>query len=53
MPQVVKPLEKLRKELGDRVVDKSTLYPDHKDLNDYLVSISPKHTNKIKILINI
>ena len=41
-------LEKLRKEFGDRVVDKSTLYPDHKDLNDYLVSISPKHTNKLK-----
>ena len=41
-------LEKLRKEFGDRVVDKSTLYPDHKDLNEYLVSISPKHTNKLK-----
>ena len=41
-------LAKLQKEFGDRVADKSSLYPDHKDLNDYLVSISPKHTNKLK-----
>lgn len=41
-------LAKLRKEFGDKVADKSTLYPDHKDLNDYLVSISPKQSNKLK-----
>ena len=41
-------LAKLQKEFGDRVADKSSLYPDHKDLNDYLVSISPKLTNKLK-----
>lgn len=41
-------LAKLQKEFGDKVADKSSLYPDYKDLNDYLVSISPKHTNKLK-----
>ena len=41
-------LAKLRKEFGDKVADKSSLYPDYKDLNDYLISISPKHTNKLK-----
>ncbi len=41
-------LAKLQKEFGDRVADKSSLYPDHKDLNEYLVSISPKYTNKLK-----
>ncbi len=41
-------LAKLRKEFGDRVADKSTLYPDHKDLNDYLVSITPKQKSKLK-----
>ena len=29
-------LARLRRELGDRVMDKSALYPDHKDLNDFL-----------------
>lgn len=43
-------LAKLRKEFGDRVTDKSTLYPDHKDLNDYLVSITLKQKIQIKIL---
>ena len=33
---------RLRREFGDRVSDKSALYPDHKDLNDYLQSFSPK-----------
>lgn len=42
-------LAKLQKEFGNRVADKSSLYLDHKDLNDYLVSISPKHTNKLKL----
>lgn len=41
-------LAKLRKEFGDRVADKSTLYPDHKDLNDYLVSITLKQKSKLK-----
>ncbi|MCM1142596.1 MAG: toprim domain-containing protein, partial [Muribaculum sp.] len=41
-------LAKLRKEFGDRMADKSTLYPDHKDLNDYLVSITPKQKSKLK-----
>ena len=41
-------LAKLRKEFGDRVADKSTLYPDHKDLNDYLVSITPIQKSKLK-----
>lgn len=41
-------LAKLRKEFGDRVADKSTLYPDHKDLNDYLVSMTPKQKSKLK-----
>ena len=41
-------LAKLRKEFGDRVTDKSTLYPDHKDLNDYLVSITLKQKSKLK-----
>lgn len=27
---------RLRREFGDRVSDKSALYPDHKDLNDFL-----------------
>lgn len=41
-------LSRLRKEFGDRVMDKSTLYPKHKDLNDYLVSLTPKKSNKLK-----
>lgn len=41
-------LAKLQKEFCDKVMDKSTLYPNHKDLNDYLVSITPKRTNKLK-----
>lgn len=41
-------LARLQQELGDKVMDKSALYPDHKDLNDYLVSITPKRTNKLK-----
>lgn len=41
-------LAKLQKELGDKVMDKSALYPDHKDLNDYLVSITPKQKSKLK-----
>lgn len=41
-------LAKLRNEFDDRVADKSALYPDHKDLNDYFVSITPKQKSKLK-----
>ena len=39
---------RLRREFGDRVSDKSTLYPDYKDLNDYLQSLNPKKSTKLK-----
>ena len=39
---------RLRREFGDRVCDKSALYPDHKDLNDYLQSLNPKKSTKLK-----
>ena len=39
---------RLRREFGDRVSDKSALYPDHKDLNDYLQSLKPKKSTKLK-----
>ncbi|WP_168182166.1 toprim domain-containing protein [Duncaniella sp. C9] len=38
---------RLRREFGDRVSDKSALYPDHKDLNDYLQSLNPKKSTKL------
>ena len=37
-------LAKLQREFGDKVMDKSSLYPQHKDLNEYLVAITPKNT---------
>ena len=40
---------KLQQELGDKVIDKSALYPNHKDLNDYLMSLYPKQTTKSKL----
>ena len=40
---------KLQQELGDKVMDKSALYPNHKDLNDYLMSLYPKQTAKSKL----
>jgi len=40
---------KLQQELGDKVMDKSALYPNHKDLNDYLMSLYPKQTTKSKL----
>ena len=40
---------RLRREFGDRVSDKSALYSDHKDLNDYLQSLTPKKTSKLKL----
>lgn len=42
-------LTRLRREFGDRVMDKSALYPDNKDLNDYLMSLYPKKSSKLKL----
>ncbi|MCM1142460.1 MAG: toprim domain-containing protein [Muribaculum sp.] len=42
-------LKKLQNEFGTKVADKSSLYPDHKDLNEYLVSLTPKKSNKFKL----
>lgn len=42
-------LARLQREFGDRVMDKSALYPNHKDLNDYLMSLNPKKTTRIKL----
>lgn len=39
---------RLLREFGDNVSDKSALYPDHKDVNDYLMSLKPKLTTKSK-----
>lgn len=43
-------LERLQKEFGDRVLDKSSIYPDHKDLNEFLMATQPKisTSNKLK-----
>lgn len=42
-------LDRLRREFGYRVMDKSALYPDNKDLNDYLMSLYPKKSSKLKL----
>lgn len=42
-------LARLQREFGDRVMDKSALYPNHKDLNDYLMSLNPKKSTRIKL----
>ena len=42
-------LARLQREFCDRVMDKSTIYPNHKDLNDYLMSIYPKKSSKLKL----
>ena len=42
-------LARLRRELGDKVMDKSALYPDHKDLNEFLVATQPKVSNNSKL----
>ena len=39
-------LARLQREFDDKVMDKSALYPNHKDLNDYLISLNPKITTK-------
>ena len=43
-------LARLQREFGDKVMDKSALYPDNKDLNDYLMSLYPKKSSKLKRL---
>lgn len=42
-------LARFQQALGDKVMDKSALYPKHKDLNDYLMSLYPKQTTKSKL----
>ena len=42
-------LSRLRREFGGKVADKSALYPDHKDLNDYLMATQPKISNNSKL----
>ncbi len=42
-------LARLQREFGDKVMDKSALYPDHKDLNDYLMSLYSKKSPKLKL----
>ena len=42
-------LARLRRELGDKIMDKSALYPDHKDLNEFLVATQPKISNYSKL----
>ena len=42
-------LARLQREFGDRVMDKSAIYPNHKDLNDYLMSLNPKKSTRIKL----
>jgi CHC2 zinc finger domain protein len=42
-------LARLRREFGNRVTDKSALYPNNKDLNDYLMSLYPKKSSKLKL----
>lgn len=39
---------RLRREFGDRAADKSSLYPEHKDLNAYLMSLSHKKSTTQK-----
>lgn len=41
-------LARLQREFGDKVIDKSSIYPDHKDLNDYLMSLNPIQTTTQK-----
>lgn len=40
---------RLQREFGDKIMDKSAIYPDHKDLNDYLMSLYPKKSTKLKL----
>lgn len=42
-------LSKLEKEFGTKVCDKSSLYPNHKDLNEFLVAQIQKQNRKSKL----
>ena len=42
-------LARIQREFGDKVMDKSAIYPDNKDLNDYLMSINTKQSTKHKL----
>lgn len=42
-------LARLQREFGDKVMDKSAIYPNNKDLNDYLMSLYPKKSTKLKL----
>ena len=42
-------LARLQQEFGDKVMDKSALYPNNTDLNDYLMSLYPKKSTKLKL----
>ena len=42
-------LARLQQVFGDKVMDKSALYPNNKDLNDYLMSLYPKKSTKLKL----
>ena len=41
-------LARLQREFNGKVADKSSLYLNHKDLNDYLMSLNPKQTTTQK-----
>ena len=41
-------LARLQREMEVKVMDKSSLYPEHKDLNDYLMSLNPKKSTTQK-----
>ena len=41
-------LARLQREFGNKVIDKSALYPNHNDLNDYLMSLNQKQITKPK-----
>lgn len=42
-------LARLQREFSDKIMDNSALYPNHKDLNDYLMSLYPKKSTKLKL----
>ena len=42
-------LASLRREYAEKVIDKSAMYPEHKDLNDYLVASCRKVTIKHRL----
>lgn len=42
-------LARLQREFGDKVIDKSALYPNCKDVNEHLLSLQPKQSTKFQI----